>query len=138
MAATQPPAVATPAGGGGEGGGGAGGGGGGGGGSEWALPSGVPQLDGAKQDNESMYSFIGPSPLLEGTVGGTTADENFGITEPTRGGWGSPVSDPGSPQEGVSPTRARGGRGSIAVGSGGGGVVAPPKVCIALWLSSIR
>lgn len=79
-----------------------------------------------------MYSFIGPSPFPEGVGGGTAVDERFGITEPTpRGGWGSPVSDPGSPQEGGSPTRARGGRGSIAFG-GGGGVAALPKVCFTL------
>lgn len=73
-----------------------------------------------------MYSSIGPSPFPEGG-GGTAADERFGITEPTfRGGWGSPVSDPGSPQEGVSPTRARGGRGAVAFG---GGKAALPKVC---------
>lgn len=123
---THPPPVATP------------GGGGGGGGSEWVPPSGLPQLDGAKLDNESVHSFIGPSPFPEGAGSSTVADENFGITEPVpRGGWGSPVSDPGSPQEGVSPTRTKGGRGSVAFG-GGGGATALPKVCVFLLIQAFN
>lgn len=96
-----------------------------------ALPSGLPQLDSTRADesNYPMFSFSGASPFQEGI--GTTADERFGIVEPTsRGGWGSPVSDPGSPQESVSPTRGRGGRSSVVFGGGGegGGPTAPPKV----------
>lgn len=71
---------------------------------------------------------VGLSPFPEGG-GGAAADDRFGIMEPTsRGGYGSPVSDPGSPQEGVSPTRAKGARGSVAFG---GGKPAHPKVCLA-------
>ena len=80
-----------------------------------------------------MYSSVGPSPFPEG--GGAAAaggEDQFGLTEQStsRGGWVSPGSDAGSPQEGASPTRARGRKGSVAFGggAGGGGMAALPKV----------
>ncbi|CAM9673455.1 unnamed protein product, partial [Ectocarpus fasciculatus] len=83
---------------------------------------GLAQLEGARL--EDVYS-----PFPEGGGGsGTTTSEPLGITEPApRGGWGSPVSDPGSPQEGFSPTRAKERRSAIAFGGGGAAMAALSK-----------
>lgn len=104
-------------------------------------PPGLPQLESTRLDESiyPMFSFAGASPFQEG--GASAGDDRFGIAEPTsRGGCGSPVSDPGSPQESVSPTRGKGGRSSVVFsggGGGGGGAAAPPKVCLVLWVVHI-
>lgn len=89
-------------------------------------PPSLPQLDKLDESAYPMDSFVGNSPFPEG---GTT-DEHFGGTVTMARGWGSPLSEPGSP-EGGSPSRARA-RGSATIGGSVGTINSTllPKVCL--------